>query len=342
MLLLGSSLGAVVINEVADSGSPDFCSEDDWIEIANTEGTPVDISGWKLCDSDGCGDSDAYTFGAGTTLGANAHLAVCHLRSDGLQQNETRWIGEDDSLTLHESDGTLVDSTGVLGGDGKFGKTWARDPDMTGAFAYTWKATPSEANAFPTGPASDCARLATEGYDCSACVDASINQHASCDANEGQSAAEDNAREELAIFGNKGPKDLWTQTNFLFKDDTVWNVELVLSDDSWDRMREDPGAEEYEVGVFRIRDGDGELRGEWPDVGVRFKGFFGSLRLCLVGWEEVARWGSRTRAAAKTTSACACLPLTRLSSALAPLCSATSSLIRSSSTTSTASSASSA
>ena len=26
----------------------------------------------------------------------------------------------------------------------------------------------------------------------------------------------------------------------------------------------------------------GSLIGEWPDVGVRFKGFFGSLRVCLI------------------------------------------------------------
>ena len=42
-------------------------------------------------------------------------------------------------------------------------------------------------------------------------------------------------------------------------------------------MRDDPAAEAYERGAIKIGENT------WPDVGIRFKGFYGSLRQCLLG-----------------------------------------------------------
>ena len=41
-------------------------------------------------------------------------------------------------------------------------------------------------------------------------------------------------------------------------------------------MVNDPGAEEWKTGSVAI-----EHLGEWSGVGIRFKGFFGSLRICI-------------------------------------------------------------
>ena len=95
----------------------------------------------------------------------------------------------------------------------------------------------------------------------------------------GRTAQEDFEDEKLALFGNKNPPALWTNTSFLFKDETFWNIELILDQAAWDRMRDTAGEENYEVGSVKF----GDL-GTWTGVGIRFKGFFGSLRICLIGW----------------------------------------------------------
>ena len=96
-----------------------------------------------------------------------------------------------------------------------------------------------------------------------------------------RTAAEDFAAEQAALFGNRNPPRLWRNTSFLFSDETFWNVELILDQTAWDRMRDDPAAEQYEVGGFRVTGPSGEL-GTWTGVGIRFKGYVGSLRICLI------------------------------------------------------------
>ena len=277
LLLVAPALGQVVINEVSDKGTPDFCSGDDWIEVANADTTTTyNLTGWMLCDSDGCSDDDAYTFGE-VLLGPSQYTAVCHLAPKN--RTHRRWINSNDTITLHDASGTLVDTSGVLGGSGEYGKTWARSPDLTGAFGYTWAPTPNGPYAGP-GSNTACDKLAREGLNCTACVDPSIDPKVGACTS---TAASDYEDEKLALFGSKGPPSLWNQTEFLFKDETVWSVELILADDKWDSMRDDPAAEKYEIGKVRVSGPDGASLGEWPDVGIRFKGFFGSLRLCLIG-----------------------------------------------------------
>ena len=62
------------------------------------------------------------------------------------------------------------DTSGQLGGEpGEFGRTWARSPDSTGSFSYTWLATPGAAYA---GAGDVCDAIAVSGDNCTAYVDA--------------------------------------------------------------------------------------------------------------------------------------------------------------------------
>lgn len=83
-LLVGSLVVAtlvpaqVVINEVSvsnfDSYADNFGEFEDWIELYNTTGAPVDISGWYL--SDDPGDPTKWTIPAGTIVAAGARQLI--------------------------------------------------------------------------------------------------------------------------------------------------------------------------------------------------------------------------------------------------------------------------
>ena len=120
----------LVINEVSASGTPEFCDGDDWVEIALSTGASaaVNISGYMLCDSDGCGDTDAYTFADDTLISPGSYLAVCH--TSPKNKTERRWIGPSDTITLYAANGSVIDTSGPMGGDSVYGKTWARGPDV--------------------------------------------------------------------------------------------------------------------------------------------------------------------------------------------------------------------
>ena len=72
----------VVINEVSASNisfnADNFGQYEDWIELYNTTGAPVDISGWYLGDS----QTNPMTgrIPAGTIIGANARM-LCQAQS---------------------------------------------------------------------------------------------------------------------------------------------------------------------------------------------------------------------------------------------------------------------
>jgi spore coat protein CotH len=120
--------------------------------------------------------------------------------------------------------------------------------------------------------------LAEDGLDCGACVDPSfIEEHISDDtACEWNGMADDLEAERNALK----PGKLWDETSFLFEDDAkVWPIEFVLTKARWHSLLDDPVAEEYVEGAIKI---DG--LGEWWGVGIRFKGYVGSLRICLIDY----------------------------------------------------------
>lgn len=135
--------GKVVINEVADSGSSGACSGGDWIELLSLRNSSIDISGYKLCDSKGCEDLKAYTFPSGSTLAAGEYKLLCR-GADGFAFG----IGGDDTVTLQDAAGNVLDTSGALEDQGGVDITWARIPDGTGGFFYTWQPTPGAPNVF--------------------------------------------------------------------------------------------------------------------------------------------------------------------------------------------------
>ncbi len=108
--------GAVVINEVAWAGSADSAN-DEWIELYNTTGAAVDLSGWKLRD-DG---ADAFTFPAGATISANSYTliedsenAVSNVTAGFMYNMSLANTG--DSLQLVDSSAAVIDTVNGSGG----------------------------------------------------------------------------------------------------------------------------------------------------------------------------------------------------------------------------------
>ena len=253
-----------------------------------------------------------YTFPAGSSLVAGAKLVLC--RKDDFQFK----VGGDDTITISDAADVVVDTTGVMLGDGGDNTVWARIPDVTGAFQYSGTPTAGAANVLSTPPTaqtpaptpapilqsptqgelddpqSPCARLRAEfGLDCNACLEtlpAAIDDQSACAA---RTVADDAQAEIEALFGHrKGgkPRELFASTSFLFATDDVWAVEFDLSEEDWESMTNDPAAEEWHTGKVRFTHGNGTAlvnpatgTNEWAGVGIRFKGFWGSLRICLSG-----------------------------------------------------------
>ncbi len=119
-------------------GVQDF-SDDEFVEIANTTGGPVDISGWTLSDgfgvrhvfpgrtiiADGC---VAVVFGGGPLVGVFGGAVVQEASSGALGLNNGG-----DTVTLRDTSANLMasDTYGSEGGDNQ---SLTRDPDITGAF----------------------------------------------------------------------------------------------------------------------------------------------------------------------------------------------------------------
>ena len=117
----------VVVNEVESSGGTPV----DWIELKNVGTTAVDVSGWRMKDSD-----DTRTFAIPTTaaIPAGGHLAVDVDVAGGFG------LGGADSARLFLADGTtLVDTyTWTVHAPTT---TYGRCPDGTGSFAETTTST---------------------------------------------------------------------------------------------------------------------------------------------------------------------------------------------------------
>lgn len=127
----------IVINEVESNGDP----VGDWVELANTNAEQhLDISGWTLFDNDPT--HVPYTFAEGTVIESGGYLSVYTDEDpDGFG------LGGNDSVTLRDADGEIVDHTEW---SGHAATTWGRLPDMTGEFAVTGEPTRNLRNVAPT------------------------------------------------------------------------------------------------------------------------------------------------------------------------------------------------
>jgi predicted extracellular nuclease len=143
----GGPAGAWVINEIhadpdgtiagdANGDGVRDGSADEFVELVNTTGGDVDISGWTLSDAvslrhtfpagtvvtDGCG---IVVFGGGTPTGSFGNMVV-QTASEGL----TGLNNAGDSVTLN--DGTTDVVTYSYGAEGGNNQSLTRDPDITG------------------------------------------------------------------------------------------------------------------------------------------------------------------------------------------------------------------
>ena len=138
-------------------GVQDF-SDDEFVEIANTTGSPVDISGWTLSDgfgvrhvfpggtvvADGC---VVVVFGGGPLVGVFGGAVVQEASTGALGLNNSG-----DTVTVRDTSANLM-ATETYGSEGGDNQALTRDPDLTGAFV---KHTTAEAGVlFSPGTLSD-------------------------------------------------------------------------------------------------------------------------------------------------------------------------------------------
>lgn len=154
----------IVINEIRAAGG-------DWIELHNPGAIPVNLSDWRVADSDleGAPRLDlALRFPQGTVLPPQGFLLIVTER--GKQRKKEKSLAEiqrlcpkDGAIPCHRArfgiskdrgeivrliapDGSVTAEAGYPGKNVPNGRTWARLPDGTGAFAAA-KPTPGRPNA---------------------------------------------------------------------------------------------------------------------------------------------------------------------------------------------------
>ena len=128
----------IVITEVSSDPNPD------WVELYNAGDAAVDISGWKVRDS----DLGMEALKPGTVVPARSYL----LLTNGV--DFSFGLGKGDQFHLYLADGvTLIDET--TWPDEHTTPSWGRCPDESGAFGYTAAPTPGEPNDCPTASSAD-------------------------------------------------------------------------------------------------------------------------------------------------------------------------------------------
>ena len=115
---LPSSPTSVVINEVeANPNGPD--SGNEWVELYNPGTATIDIGGWNIIATHG--RTATVTIPYGTTI--QPHQFLVYYRTK-------QWLdNEGEVVELHDSTGSLVDTTPVLNDTANNGTTWSRVPD---------------------------------------------------------------------------------------------------------------------------------------------------------------------------------------------------------------------
>lgn len=141
----------VVVNEVESNGDP----IGDFVELANKDtNNAVDISGWSLVDDKG---KNPIVLPKGTEIESGGYYVIYTDAVDHASTSNTYGgvdhfgLGKDDSVTLSDATGTVVDSYSwkELGKHAEY--TYGRIPDMVGQFAETGASTPGARNTAGAG-----------------------------------------------------------------------------------------------------------------------------------------------------------------------------------------------
>jgi len=133
---------AVLINELcALNGSmfnDDYSSTPDWVELYNTTGAPVDISGYRL--SDDSVKLDKFTFPSGSTIGGKGFLRIWITdASTGFELS-----GKGETFIVSSENGTIIDS--LTFPEQLEDVSYGRQMDAMDTFLYFVAPTPGEPN----------------------------------------------------------------------------------------------------------------------------------------------------------------------------------------------------
>jgi hypothetical protein len=130
---IGITDSVIVISEINYNSKPDEESGD-WVELYNRQKAPVDLSGWKLRDSN---DENEYVFPVNSIIAANGYLVICEKARDLVSQYNhlINYRGNTgfgfknggEVIRLYNSESRLVDSVRF---DNKY--PWPELPDGQG------------------------------------------------------------------------------------------------------------------------------------------------------------------------------------------------------------------
>ena len=134
------------LTAVADSGSTDRCDGEDWVAFANTGDAEISLADYVLYDDKGPTDNKAFTFAADATIAAGATTTLCRDADGSFEFG----IGGDDTVSLNNPSGALVDTSGELGDQGELNYVWARaGPGWEYQVLGTLEPTPTPTDASP-------------------------------------------------------------------------------------------------------------------------------------------------------------------------------------------------
>ncbi|MFH1585143.1 MAG: lamin tail domain-containing protein [archaeon] len=122
LIILPSVFASVVINEVETNP---INESEEYVELYNDGLSDVNISGWMIIDS----GSDTDTIPDGTII-SSKDFFVFEESISSLSFNNN------DSITLQNSSGDIIDQTAFLNDPENDDKTWQRIPDGTGSFVF--------------------------------------------------------------------------------------------------------------------------------------------------------------------------------------------------------------
>lgn len=134
LVIAAPAPAAIVVNEAESSGIFDY------IELTNTGGAAVDISGYILKDSN---DNRTLAVPPGTTLAAGGYFAM---RVDDPLVGGNFGLGEADSARVFTPGNAFVDG---FDWTAESPTTWGRCPNGTGTVQITSKPSPGVANTCP-------------------------------------------------------------------------------------------------------------------------------------------------------------------------------------------------
>ena len=133
----------IAVNEVVHKSAGK--TGGDWVELYNPGTDTVDISDWKLKDSQ---DTHIFVFPSGTTIAAGAFLLV-YGKGGTSPLTFTFGLGDDDAVRLFQVDGQLVDIADWLLGEAAQGTSFGRYPDGHGPYYTLPTPTPGDHNVAP-------------------------------------------------------------------------------------------------------------------------------------------------------------------------------------------------